>query len=302
MRDLKEVLSLKKFDFEAINYITANYENNKPFELQFTSGSTYIISDNKKGEKIKKSFFAQNLDFSIFSIYKKMKKKLENLDINKEGRERSECRYIDYNSVFEENFNPINENKSLTLNFEKSKTYAIDITQAYPTTALKLGWIDVSDFEKLQKVDKISRLALFGMLATKKYFINFDGQNFSKLEKKTNPLANFFYRLVYEIDQLLINCMNKFIDRSIFFWVDCIFFIGKDKISEIRDFFTQNGYKTTVKQCFYFKKIIENNLVFKYSYINRKRDGILEIKEYTFSNFYKYEKKETMLKKIKQFV
>lgn len=303
MRDLEDFFKLKKFEFDEKNHIRKFYDKKKPFTYSFTSGSSKITTAD-----FKKGFYGQNLDFSVFPIYRKLCKNLELVDINLEGRNRSDCNYVGFNDFLldyhYENWDVSKDflNNSQINTIATNKVYGVDITMAYPTIALNLGWIDSKDFEKLKKIDKISRLACFGMLATKTYSISFDGENFSKLEKKINPFANFFYRLVYETDILLINCLEKFKDYAIFYWVDCIFFHGKKNIPEIKNYFLENNLQTSVFQCFEFEQIFDTKTIFRFSYKKRKKNAVIEKKEYIFNTFYKFHTKKEYLKLVKKIV
>jgi hypothetical protein len=144
-------------------------------------------------------------------------------------------------------------------NFYSEKVSCIDITSAYPTTAFLSGIIDENLFNALNEHDKLDRLKILGMLASKKTQLNYINGDLSSYEIiENNYYANYFFYIQYLVGELMQEIEKGIGDNFLFMWVDGVYFTGGIDIeNKVISIIEKSGYKWKYEYYVYFQTIIE---------------------------------------------
>jgi len=133
-------------------------------------------------------------------------------------------------------------------NCELRDVYEIDINSAYVTACLNLGLIDQQMFDKLNKVDKITRLKCLGSIATRNTIQLYEAGNPTNIHIKQDlTLRNTWFYIVRTIDQILLNFAEMF-ENFLFYYVDGIYIWGQQNVIEIVQMLESKGYKSKVRE------------------------------------------------------
>jgi hypothetical protein len=163
-------------------------------------------------------------------------------------------------------------------NFETEDIFEIDITAAYPSTAVKLGLLSQKTFDKFfleetstthiaRKMDirkqykdnsyftgdtclkysKKCRLVSLGTLATKKEIDVFvGGVLIETVFDYDREIANLFYVCSYEVSKIMMQITEQ-VDGVYFYWVDAIF-CKASAVEQVSLKLIDEGYKIKVKK------------------------------------------------------
>jgi hypothetical protein len=104
----------------------------------------------------------------------------------------------------------------------KPDMYLIDITAAYPTTALLLGYISKETYNKTMQLDKLERLRIFGMLAKSEIIVNYKAGEVQDIINIRAEFSRYFFSLCKEVGKIMSELYNKY-SSSCLFWVDGIY-------------------------------------------------------------------------------
>lgn len=163
-------------------------------------------------------------------------------------------------------------------NFETEDIYEIDITAAYPSTAVKLGLLSQNTFDKFfleetstshvarkmeirkqykdnsyfsgdtcLKYSKKCRLVSLGTLATKKEIdVYAGGLLIETVFDYDREIANLFYVCSYEVSKVMIKIAEE-VEGVYFYWVDAIF-CKASAVEQVSLKLIDDGYKIKVKK------------------------------------------------------
>jgi hypothetical protein len=124
----------------------------------------------------------------------------------------------------------------------------IDIKSAYPSVLFNDGYITQETFDYLSKIPKLDRLAAIGMLASKKYVFDYDGNGkLLNFDKVTSPLENFFFHCVKRVGDIMHDLKKLSGSDYLFTWVDGIYLKPNDEyLYEVAPHLEANGFKYSV--------------------------------------------------------
>lgn len=224
------------FTVKSTNYTT---------EVIFTNYS-YLFSGSNKP------------NYKLFGTLAQLKSQVKNIRLpdTQEGK-------ISYYQLDLKNFNTKN-------NFIPT-IYNIDIKAAYATALLNKKYIDAVLYNKIMTLPKLDRLAIVGMLATKKNIYEFkDGEEinyFTEFWDGTGEARKIFFEASKIVDELLIDCRKIAGGDFLFFWVDGIYLKTGNKINEICEHLTAAGFKFSKGIYTDFKYKVKENIL-NVTYIN----------------------------------
>jgi hypothetical protein len=148
--------------------------------------------------------------------------------------------------------------KSIKENEYFKDSYSVDIKSAYWKSALNMGFIDDSLYQKGLTVDKRVRLACLGTFAKKIYQFEFDGQE-EKLKKIIKPkYPHVFMNQANLIYWCMDDCKKEIGSDFIFFWTDGIYVKTKEAAKKCEEVMKKYNFEA------------ETNKLIK---INRKYNG-----------------------------
>lgn len=123
----------------------------------------------------------------------------------------------------------------------------IDIKNAYPTSALKVGAMDKDEYSQIKHYSKKSKHSLIGGLATiQKIFIYKDHKLVEYTTKVDNELRKVHNMICFEVDQVMQTIAKEIGNAFCFYYVDNIFVdpaAADYVIQRLKDF----GYESTIK-------------------------------------------------------
>lgn len=126
--------------------------------------------------------------------------------------------------------------------------YEIDINSAYVTATYNLGLIDQQLYNKVCKVDKITRLKCLGSIATRNVIQLYQGGNPVNIYIKQDvTLRNTWFYIVKTIDNILLEFAEMY-DNFLFYYVDGIYIWGRQNAIEIVERLSELGYQSKVKE------------------------------------------------------
>lgn len=241
-RDEDEIITELKKEKLTFTVKTTNYTT----EIIFATHSYLFSGSNKPNYKL----------FGTLSQLKSAVKDIR-LGESKEGK-------IKYYDLDIKNFN-----------FKKiDVVFNVDIKAAYATVLKNKGYINTALFNKIMALPKLDRLAIVGMLATRKNIYQIvDGEEIgytSEFWDKTGEARKIFFEASFEVDKLLSEC--RFIAGSdfLFYWVDGIYLKTENKIKEISEYLRAQGFYFTENIYTNFEYTKKDNILF-ISYVNDKQ-------------------------------
>ncbi len=201
-------------------------------------------------------------NYKLFGTLAQLKSQVKNIRLpdTNEGK-------ISYYQLDLKNFN-IKNNKI-------DNIFNVDIKAAYATALLNKKYIDVVLYNKIMTLPKLDRLAIVGMLATKKNIYEFqDGKEINyKTEfwDGTGEARKIFFEASKTVDELLIDCRKIAGGDFLFFWVDGIYLKTENKISEICQHLTNAGFKYSKNNYTDFNFKVKENIL-TVNYINEEKE------------------------------
>ena len=206
------------FDVLATNYTT---------EIKLIdTGHSYFFSANSK------------LNFKLFGTLSTLKKETANVTIAEDNEKN-----ISYYSINKNNFKAANNKGSY------KEVFNIDITAAYVTVLKNKNYISEALYTKILKLPKMDRLAIVGMLATKKVIYEIrDGKEKSARIETDKERRKIFFEASKVIDEILFECREAAGKSFLFFWVDGIYLKDKAAHDKIKSILAANklNYKEQV--------------------------------------------------------
>ena len=241
------------------------------FELILSNYTAKI--ECKQNEALNIQFIKEEKPFYFFAMYKELKKQVENYLLNNTILLPNEVRYYD-----------VIQKKD----FYKKEIFNIDLSSAYINVLFNEKIIDKELFDKLEKLPKLDRLGVVGMLASKKnvyYYKNGELQDVEIIENKI--LSDVFYFCVVKTFLIMQDLKNIIYSSFIFSWVDGIYFDDKTKIKQCEDYLIKNNYpyKIEVLNNFIYTRVDENAVI-EYLKEGKTKRFSLPIQKGTFLNDY----------------
>jgi hypothetical protein len=241
------------------------------FELILSNYTAKI--ECKQNEALNIQFIKEEKPFYFFAMYKELKKQVENYLLNNTILLPSEVRYYD-----------VIQKKD----FYKKEIFNIDLSSAYINVLFNEKIIDKELFNKLEKLPKLDRLGVVGMLASKKnvyYYKNGELQDVEIIENKI--LSDVFYFCVVKTFLIMQDLKNIIYSSFIFSWVDGIYFDDKTKIKQCEEYLIKNKYpyKIEVLNNFIYTRVDENAVI-EYLKEGKTKRFSLPIQKGTFLNDY----------------
>lgn len=218
------------------------------FTVKCTNYTTEVIQN-----EISYLFSAsKKTNFRLFGTYQTLKAQVKK--INTES-------YEGLISYFRLNLNNIlNQHSKINL----GEVINIDITAAYATTLLNKKYIDKKLFTKIMTLPKLERLAVIGMLATKKHIFEFSaGEQINCHTETDAQKRNIFFEASHAVNEIMETCAAIAKEDFLFFWVDGIY-LKTDKYKiEIQKYIEAHSYqyKTEILKNF-TAEIKENKTIF----------------------------------------
>jgi hypothetical protein len=218
------------------------------FEVKCTNYTTEVIQN-----EISFLFSAsKKTNFRLFGTYQTLKSQVKNIITPS---------YEGLISYFRLNLNNIlNNNSSIII----PTVINIDITAAYATTLLNKKYIDKKLFTKITALPKIERLAVVGMLATKKHIFEFkQGEQINCRVETDAQKRNIFFEASHAVNEIMEQCAIIAGEDFLFFWVDGIYLKTDRHKNKIQEFIaaSQYNYKTEILKNF-TAEIKENKTIF----------------------------------------
>jgi hypothetical protein len=241
------------------------------FELILSNYTAKI--ECKQNAALNIQFIKEEKPFYFFAMYKELKKQVEAYLLNNTILLPSEVRYYD-----------VIQKKD----FYKKEIFNIDLSSAYINVLFNEKIIDKELFNKLEKLPKLDRLGVVGMLASKKnvyYYKNGELQDVEIIENKI--LSDVFYFCVVKTFLIMQDLKNIIYSSFIFSWVDGIYFDDKTKIKECENYLIKNNYpyKIEVLNNFIYTRVDENAVI-EYLKEGKTKRFSLPIQKGTFLNDY----------------
>lgn len=139
--------------------------------------------------------------------------------------------------------------KKMPEKIPQRQIYGIDISKAYWFTAYHEGFISEKIFKEglKKKYSKKARLIAIGALASQPVISVFDGKRYKVQKSEILPTANIFFRCAEVVNDLMAVFKIVLNKSFLFYWVDCVYFVGNDKIPAVTDILQKNGYSFTVE-------------------------------------------------------
>jgi hypothetical protein len=241
------------------------------FELILSNYTAKI--ECKQNAALNIQFIKEEKPFYFFAMYKELKKQVESYLLNNTILLPNEVRYYD-----------VIQKKD----FYKKEIFNIDLSSAYINVLFNEKIIDKELFNKLEKLPKLDRLGVVGMLASKKnvyYYKNGELQDVEIIENKI--LSDVFYFCVVKTFLIMQDLKNIIYSSFIFSWVDGIYFDDKTKIKQCEDYLIKNNYpyKIEILNNFIYTRVDENAVI-EYLKEGKTKRFSLPIQKGTFLNDY----------------
>jgi hypothetical protein len=241
------------------------------FELILSNYTAKI--DCKQNAALNIQFIKEEKPFYFFAMFKELKKQVETYLLNNTILLPNEVRYYD-----------VIQKKD----FYKKEIFNIDLSSAYINVLFNEKIIDKELFNKLEKLPKLDRLGVVGMLASKKnvyYYKNGELQDVEIIENKI--LSDVFYFCVVKTFLIMQDLKNIIYSSFIFSWVDGIYFDDKTKIKQCEDYLIKNNYPYKIENLnnFIYTRVDENAVI-EYLKEGKTKRFSLPIQKGTFLNDY----------------
>lgn len=218
------------------------------FTVKCTNYTTEVIQN-----EISYLFSAsKKTNFRLFGTYQTLKAQVKKINPPS---------YEGLISYFRLNLNNIlNQHSKINL----GEVINIDITAAYATTLLNKQYIDKKLFTKIMALPKLERLAVIGMLATKKHIFEFKaGEQINCSTETDEQKRNIFFEASHAVNEIMEACAKIAKEDFLFFWVDGIYLKTEKYKIEIQKYIEAHSYqyKTEVLNNF-TAEIKENKTIF----------------------------------------
>lgn len=212
---------------QAKRIIEKNRKSGKPFQLIMSNYTVAILS-----ESIKIRFIKEKRDIAFFNIFNALKKEV--------------TAYIEKNKIelpkdlqyFHAKVRP---------DFSADTVYNTDLSSAYLQVLINEQIISETMYDKLAALPKRDRLAVVGMLASRKHVYNFDenGKIASTETIQNKELAAVFFWCVHVVSLVMNRLREVLGDDYIFSWVDGIYYTGEENVKRVSDELFLIGYPHT---------------------------------------------------------
>lgn len=219
------------------------------FEVELTSKTAKIICHNEKTLFSDKSF--SNIVFPFFKI---LKNEIENTGLAVKALRSNDIQYFSFSDKIEDCEN----------------CFCTDINSAYLSALFTLGYISKEIFIKMNKLSKMDRLAVTGMLATSKIVLKYElGELVEASQKEDNSyLRSVFFHISKYVGDCLLDVRNNESGNFLFYWVDGIFSKKPLKKSSLK-IFNDYGFDFKLEKVESLATSFENG----YLKIELKKDG-----------------------------
>lgn len=195
------------------------------FKMLLDSGESFTVECTKNFYNIKhkessyKFFSGSKPNFSVFNISRKLKKELT--EKNREVTNLNIEEYFRSNQEFDFDIN--------------DEFYCIDIKQAYVTIMKNRNLISKNMFDDICSLKKPDRLKVLGMLARRKTKYTYANGVMVESVLDKLPTEKYFFWCVEQTYLLMSDIARKIGSDFVFFWVDCVFFVGRKNINYVID-------------------------------------------------------------------
>ena len=197
--------------------------NKTPFKVFFTNNTTKIETAIQRWVCLKGGF-----TYADFAFMKKVKKEVEGTV--KEEIPAQKINYFSFRSMQVGTYDQVEE---------------IDLNGAYWKCARNLGYISEDLYKEGLTVDKKTRLAALGGLATMKTVYEFDGKKEKPLDPIFNPVTrSVFFDISRDVGSSMMRAMSVAGRSAMFMWVDAMVInstVKQDMQDYLRD---AEGYET----------------------------------------------------------
>lgn len=263
------------YHFDLIDTHVKQYQKlNKNFTVKKSKFSGTIELEN--GKKIK--YGNKSVKVHAFGYSATIKKELKNcLDFFEPEKSKTFEFFYEAKDMFfekmtikdkkETGYFLANENKELAKN---EVVYNIDLSSAYLYALYNSKKISKQIFDKIFKLDKISRLVTLGLLAYQPVISTYKNGVFVDAEMIKNEYRNVFFYCVREIFYLSKFVKQKIGNDFIFSWVDGFYFTGEKNINVISDFLNSKKYPFKLCRLFNFE-IEKKQMYINYKYLKKEK-------------------------------
>lgn len=195
--------------------------------------------------KPRTSFYSNTrINFKVFHIAKELKKELE----------KSISFVNSYMATKDYEYSICNDYLG---DFCAKEVVNVDLNSAYLTVLHRDGFISDELYNKINDVDKKSRLVLIGLLAYEPEIWEFKGGERTNIKREGNPFRNFFFYCVQQVSDCMKETYNLIRNDFIFSWVDGIYFICDGFLKDLSvELIKKRGFCCSVETCkdFVFEK------------------------------------------------
>jgi len=257
-------------DIEAIKkYVSFLREIKAPYTLTMSSYTTTIKSDF-----INIRFMKEEKKMNFFARSKELKKEVADfLVVNQIDKIAS----VEYYDIKEQE------------NFILPVIYNIDLSSAYLYVLKNNNIISNTLFEKLFKMQKQDRLAIVGMLASKKQVFTFDESgeisNYETIEEPEQ--RNIFFFCVYTVYFIMQEIKKMLGENYIFTWVDGIYYKDNKHTAAISDFLNAIEYPFKIEELTNFEFYKNDKNIIEIDFLKNNKKKVFNIpleKNNTFAN------------------
>lgn len=213
-----------------------------PLEVSLGKYSCYIVTKNDN-EKYK--FITAMQSKLTFVGYAKILKDLKRPEVDAILSDMQD-------SVLESN------NLYFSMGRYESKEYknavCVDLNSAYLQALFNLGLITSETKNWIEtKLTKKERLVAVGMLAKQKEIIHFSGKKIVQDYKEVSKLRYIFNAVIQEVNKVMLDVQNHFIDDFIAYWVDGIYLHNEFIAFEVQEMFEKAGFPCKIEYLDDFK-------------------------------------------------
>ena len=253
---------MKVLNDKYFKMIMNNYKNNKvPYKLEQTSVMKKLIVSNGKKYSLRPK---NKLNGYELNLIKQVKDYANKLDLSK------------YPELTNKDVPYIQKPINIPLNVRyTADLYELDLSSAYWNYALNEGIISkkIHEYANNPKVSKASRLISLGNLAKKPLITEFNGSSFTMYQAEDLDTAKLFYLCAYYTSLQMIEleriAKNTAKGRFLFYWVDAIFFQGKNTLVNIQAELDSKGISYKIYKL--DKVVRKKNEILVYSEDHKKK-------------------------------
>lgn len=238
-----------------------------PHIAYFTNSSTTIKLIN---EDITYFLAPQFLKKSDLGFVKRVKDFAKTTGLPDTGITSSDITYFRFNDVAED---------------DRRDVVEIDVNKAYWQLAYQNGYLPQHLYEQglnTDKVGKLTRLVALGSLASKKKVFQFDGKNYHFIGYKFDPvLRSYFFKVSYDLDNIMNDIFNQVGERALFYWFDA-FFVNREVADYIEREIGRYGLGVKRQEIKEVKKVKSDT--FDYLKISDNHKGAPRIRTFALPN------------------